>query len=335
MIGMLAAHLGPQWWQPGAPAWWTVAQGPSALLFVVLTGAVLTRTGMPTPEVLRRAAGIGVLGLALAATPSPIDVILPVTAVLMAAGCLLRRLPTNLLAALLITLLAGTPGLVAAIRAGTVAPGGELSPALLASDPLGAALLLTATGTFPAMVWLVPLTLGMLIGRLQLNAQATARTVAGGALAVLLASGATTLALRGHLVPFPDAAQTLSLRPGGVPSPTWSWLLGAWPHAGTWLELSHGLALAVLVITVPAAQLARPGRLLTPLTTLGRVPLTFYSAQVLLLAALPFAATSSLPTAAALVALLTVTAAITARRWLITHPRGPLETLLARYARRP
>lgn len=330
VVGMLAAHLGPSWAQPGTPWVWDLAQGPPSALFVLVTGIVLAHTTQTTATLARRAGALLVLGIALATIHPPVWIILQVTACLLVAGSALRRLPTRALLAVAVAMLLAGPIIVAGGR--DLSPG--IPGSLQASDlqhPLQSVWLLLVTGAYPAVVWLVPLSAGLLIGRLDLTAPRTLRRLLAGALVGLAVARTLIAAAAPHTVGDVAAARSLDARLGGVPHIESRWLLGGWPHAGTTLELASAVLVAIAGLAA-LCLLARAGRAL-PLVLIGRLALTTYVTQVLLLTVWPQLTAHAAGDAVFLVAILAACAAIAAHLILARWQRGPLEALLHAAAR--
>jgi hypothetical protein len=200
-------------------------------------------------------------------------------------------------------------------------------------DPGRLAAELLLTGYYPAAAWVAYLLVGLAVGRLALRSRRTAvGLMLVGTLAALTAhvTSAVLLGPAGGYdrladVARPAAGQTVqdavdAARFGNVPTDSTWWLATDAPHSTTPLDLlaTTGAAVAVLGL----ALLLSP-RLLAPLAAAGSMPLTLYSAHVLLLATTD----TSSPTRYYLVQVAVALAAATA--WRRHVGRGPLEMGIA------
>jgi hypothetical protein len=115
---------------------------------------------------------------------------------------------------------------------------------------------------------------------------------------------------------------------GTVPTTTPWWLATDAPHSTTPPDLLHttGTALAVLGLALLVAR--RLPRLLSPLAAAGSMPLTLYSAHVVVLSAVDDDADPLL-----LWSVQVAAALLLAELWRRHVGRGPLEALLARLTR--
>ncbi|WP_327321813.1 DUF418 domain-containing protein [Streptomyces sp. NBC_01210] len=358
ILGMYAAHVGPEP-SVGGPLGWVmeVARGRSAALFALLAGfSLVLLTGRPQPRtgragrqavgrVLIRSAVLIVLGYALTALDTPVDVILACYGLLFVLALPLYRLRAVTLAVIAASTALVMPQVLYPLRA--AAEGGSWTDAVIAQDPLAritgsdGIVELFITGEYPVLTWLPFIIAGMAVAKLDLTRPDVRANVAlsGGALAVL-GYGGSWLAL--HLVPGAQATVSATTDGGSAASAWWSdtvgdpttsspdWLLVAAPHSQTtWSILGNtGVALVVLAACLIAAD--RSTRLwwpAPPVIALGSMSLTAYVGHILTIKAL---GTDDLPDSAALPVLLGFVAAamLLALVWTRFFRRGPLEYML-------
>jgi uncharacterized membrane protein YeiB len=261
ILGMLWAHTAADGTRQA------LADGRSSVLFATLAGCSL---GLLTGGAERVRGGVGrralasvalrgvllvVLGLALWTLGTPVAVILDTYGVLFLVLLPVVLAPTWVVAAV---------GLVAALAGPLVvqAVGPDLETPFTPERLLHLPAEWSVTGYYPGVVWAAYLCAGLVAARAGLARRRTlvAMLVAGAATSALGYGGAAVFGL--------DASA----------------------HADTTAEVlgSGGLAIAVigaleLVCSGPAtADVAR--RVLAPLTAAGRMPLTIYTGQLLVLA---------------------------------------------------
>jgi len=314
VIGMLAAHLYelPEvaWTDP--TTWGGIAGGRSSILFATLAGVSISivTAGPGAPRrpgrwLAWRALVLWVLGIILILTGVPVFVILPAYAILFAAAIPFVGVRRGVL-----WIWAGAIALVVP----WVLPPIE-SAAFWDSAPGEAVFLLTGWA-YPAPLWLAFLLAGMAIGRLDLTRPAVLWALTGAGL--VLALGAQTLAA---VVPV-----------GGTGYLAQVWRATA--HSGGILEVwgSGGFVVAVMALCILVCRTVLRA-LLLPLRTLGAMPLTAYSAQILVWAVWAFLAlgtTSDLFGFRALHPFWPMTLGIVAACfvWALLLGRGPLERLV-------
>jgi hypothetical protein len=296
-------------------------------------------------RVLIRSAVLIVLGYALTALDTPVDVILACYGLLFVLALPLYRLRALTLAVIAASTALVMPQVLYPLRA--AAEGGNWTDAVIAHDPLAritgsdGIVELFITGEYPVLTWLPFIIAGMAVARLDLNRPDVRANVAlsGGALAVL-GYGGSWLAL--HLVPGAQATVSATTDGGSAASAWWSdtvgdpttstpdWLLVAAPHSQTtWSILGNtGVALVVLAACLIAADRStRLWWLAPPVIALGSMSLTAYVGHILAIKAL---GTDDLPDSAALPVLLGFVAAamLLALVWTRFFRRGPLEYVL-------
>ncbi len=330
VLGMFGAHLRIGDELTADPSTWAaVVDGRSSILFATLAGvsiALLSGRAHPAEgvdlvrarlRIVVRAAWVFAIGAALEWLDTFVAIILGVYAVLFVLALPFLRWPPRrlLLAAAAIAVL-GPPLDVTLGQVLSVADAEEHYVAEL-----------LVTGTYPALLWLAFVLVGLAVGRLDLAAaQVQARLAAAGAAAAVLgyAGGwATGRAVAG------DAA------PGGpadgfaAPVGEWdaAWLVGAEPHSGTAFEMVGSGGFAVLVIAVCLAVADRLPPLTAPLRAVGALALSVYTAQIVVLRVLDEAGPDR-PEGLGLWLLFVLSAVAVAGTWRWQLGRGPLERLL-------
>jgi uncharacterized membrane protein len=353
LLGMMAVHVFPVRDDDGGTTTaHLLAAGRSAGLFALLAGVgVALATGGRRPlagparrrwsvSLVLRAAVVGLVGLLLAELDAGVAVILAYYAVLFVVAVPLLGLGPRLLAALAVTLALGAPFLSFALREGLPrAPTESPTIGTLLADPAGLLQVLVLTGYYPVLGWAAYLCAGLAVGRLALDSRRTAAALLGGGAALAVGASAASWLLLGPLGGHEQIAAVTRLagssvedvvargRFGTVPTTTRWWLATDAPHSTTPPDLLHttGTALAVLGLAVLVVPLLP--RLLAPLAAAGSMPLTLYSAHLLVLAVVDDAEPALLWGAQAAGALLL------AGLWSRYVGRGPLEAPLARLTR--
>lgn len=324
VVGMLAAHLlvieDFSWSVPAT--WVDVVNGRSSILFATLAGvsiALVTggrrpltggRRARASGRIVLRAALLWVIGTMLVATGVPVYVILPAYAILF-----LLSLPFLGLRARTLFLLAGAVGVLMPF------PQAMWDAWPLWTTPEGEAIAAATGWQYPFPVWSAFLLAGMGVGRSDLRSARTG--------AALLAAGGL-LALVGYAL----AALT------GVPEGReWvSPLAAVWTaraHSSGVLEVvgSGGFAIAViglclLLCRTPLRHVA------VPLRAVGSMPLTAYTAQILVWAAIAASALGDTGDLRGFRDLepfwpLTLTLVAACTGWALLIGRGPLESAIA------
>ncbi|MFJ5306758.1 DUF418 domain-containing protein [Streptomyces sp. NPDC088350] len=365
VLGMFSVHVGPDV-TVGGPVGFLLetARGRSSALFAVLAGfSLVIITGRPRPRtgragrqaavrVVIRAAVLMVLGYALTALGSEVDVILSCYGLLFLTVLPLHRLRAATLALVAAVGALVLPQILYAVR--KFIEEGTWADAVVQVDPLArisgtdGVVELLFTGDYPALTWAPFLIAGMAVTRLDLTRPGTRSRLAltGGAFAVL-GYGGSWLAL--HLVP--HALTTIASATGGGPASSawWSdtvgepengtplaWLLVAAPHSQTTFSIlgNTGVALAVVAAClVVADRMPRLIRVATPVSAVGTTALTAYVLHIValwLLTDVWHVAAVEDDTMAGLPVLLAVMAAalLSATAWTRHFRRGPLEHLL-------
>ncbi|MFI6622658.1 DUF418 domain-containing protein [Streptomyces sp. NPDC050528] len=374
VLGMYSAHVGPDV-TVGGPVGFLLeaARGRSSALFAVLAGfSLVIITGRPRPRTGRagrqavvriaiRAVVLVVLGYALTALDTEVDVILSCYGLLFLTVLPLHRLRATTLALIAAVGALVLPQVLYAVRK-SIEEGGW-ADAVVQADPLArisgtdGVVELLFTGDYPALTWAPFLIAGMAVARLDLTRPGIRARLAltGGALAVL-GYGGSWLAL--HLVPHALTVISSATGGGSASSAWWSdtvgepeggtplaWLLVAAPHSQTTFSVlgNTGVALVVLALCLTVAdRMPRLTRLATPVSAVGAMALTAYVLHIVALwlltdvwhvAAVEDETMSGLPVLLAFIAAVM----LLATAWTRHFRRGPLEHLLhaaTRLARR-
>ena len=313
VIGMLAAHLFTlpeiDWTDP--VTWGGIVGGRSSILFATLAGVSISivTAGPRAPRapgrwLAWRALVLWVIGIALILTGVPVYVILPAYAILFAAAIPFVRVRTATLWVWAVAVALIVPWLLPPIEA---APFWDTAP--------GEAVFLLTGWAYPAPLWLAFLLAGMAVGRLDLARAGVLWVTAGAGL--VTAAVAETLAV---VVPAPD----------GYLGQVWR----TSEHSGGILEVwgSGGFAIAIIALCVLLCRTILRAVVL-PIRTLGAMPLTAYSAQIVVWAVwalIALGTTSDLFGFRALNLFWPMTLGIIAAcfAWALLLGRGPLERLV-------
>ncbi|WP_338671407.1 DUF418 domain-containing protein [Streptomyces sp. SCSIO 30461] len=360
VLGMFTAHLSPDPAMDGVQGWvFELARGRPATLFAVLAGFTLViLTGRPEPRtgragrqamarVLIRSAVLIVLGYALTALDTPIDVILAAYGMLFVLALPLYRLSARALAAVAVVTALVMPPIRYLLA--VAIDGGEWSDAVIALDPLARItdsegfIELFVTGEYPVLTWIPFILTGMAVAKLDLTRRVLTRIATAGCALIVLGYGGSWLAL--HLVPGALPAVAAATDGGSAGSAWWSdtvgdpetftpyWLLVAAPHSQTtWSILgSTGFALVVMALCFIAVDRSASFRWLSaPVAAVGSIALTAYTAHIIAIWALGIDDLDVLSYSACLVLLLSFSAVamLFAMFWTRRFRRGPLEYLV-------
>lgn len=344
MLGMVIAHYAvPDGSGSVVDRLVTATNGRAMPLFVLLGGVGATilanRSTNPDRTLLIRAAVLYPAGLLLQEATLFIIIILQYYALFFALATLLRRLPTAALVAMaVVTGLAGgwTDQLLV----------DELpdfdGPSQYLTDPVGAIVgqvtELLVNGHYPFVPVGAFFITGMIIGRLDLRNQklSAGLAAAGATIGVIAVVGG-----RAVLDAASPADRQNALERAGDAGFQWLSLFDTTGHSAmpAWVVSAAATSVAVVGGSLLLAQvLGRLGpTLLKPLIAVGRMALTFYVVQALLIHLAPHPLTTS--TAQGLVTAIVIYLGFVpvAMLWLQWFDHGPLEWLLRTVAptRRP
>lgn len=337
LMGMFVAHT---WWSfvwnPATEAISFAAAGRSSILFATLAGvslAILSGGTRPLvggagkamlARLVIRLVILLLIGTLLTALRTPVAVILAYYGIffLVAVPFLWLRPRVLLILAVLGALLA--PIVSFAIRRSAL--GQEVIAAINAADPLHNAELdgLTSfllVGAYPALTWVPIVIAGLYLGRIGIAHIRRSHLMAMGVGMAVLGYGGSWVALQVA----GEGAASDSKGPSPLHAVEWRDLLAADGHAGTTFEIVGSVGIALVVLTVCLWGAERAPKLLRPLTAMGSMSLTIYTAHVILLAAIP---TEPNPDLFWFLPAMTLAAMAFAFLWLRFAVRGPLESIL-------
>lgn len=350
LLAMMSVHVFPVTGDDGGTtAAHLLAAGRSAALFAVLAGVgVALGSGGARPvrgerrarwslALVVRALLVGTVGLLLAELDTGVAVILAYYAVLFVVAVPLLGLGPRRLAGLAAGVALVAPFVSSWLRDGRpAAPRSNPVLETAVEDPAGLLEVLVLTGYYPVLGWTTYLCAGLAVGRLLLAARRPALGLLVGGAVLAAGASATSALLLGPLGGHDAIAAVTALRGvpveqvvgagrfGTVPTTTTWWLATDAPHTSTPLDLLHttGTALAVLGLALLVAPVLP--RLLAPLAAAGSMPLTLYSAHLVVL---HLAGQDGDPLL--LWSAQAVGALVLAWLWRRHVGRGPLEHLLA------
>lgn len=348
LLGMMAVHVLPEERDDGTTTVvHAIASGRSAALFAVLAGVGLALAygrraslARSASAVLVRALLIGAVGLALGALDSGVAVILAYYALLFVLALPWLTAPRRVLLVSAAAVAVLAPVVSFLVR-DDLPPRDRSSPepADLA-DPGQLVSELVVTGYYPAMSWLAYLLLGLGVGRLALAHRRTALVLAAAGAALALVAHGVSALLLGPLGGYDRLAGVVrgssgasvqevvdASRYGNVPTTSPWWLATDAPHSSTPLDLLATAGTALLVLGLALLAAGRAAALLRPLGAAGSMPLSLYTAHVVLLATVE----TQDPVRFYLVQV--AVALVAASLWRRHLGRGPLEGALAAVAR--
>lgn len=282
ILGMYVAHLTVvtplEWSRP--ETWLGMVEGRSANLFATLAGVSLGLMGAglrtrgaahdgvraQRSSIMIRAVLIWALGLLLLSFDVPVFVVLPAYGVLLLIGAFMVSWSTRALVITAAFTAAIAPYVVTLVDSGGPPASGSVGEFF--SDMLG--------WNYPFVLWLAFVAAGIIGGRL------IRRGI--GSTVLLLGSG-VALAVLGYAVLGPVGNQVVGRYGTDLPIGSSLWLMSVFrddPHSHGVGEAfgSGGLALAVLALCVLAGTTALRW-LLWPLRVIGSMPLTAYTAHLL------------------------------------------------------
>lgn len=317
----------------------SIVSGNTTLLFVlcggisysIMFGRMKERETEPAifrSRMLARALFIDLIGYFLIMLNTPFGVILPAYAALFVFALLLVRRSTRTVVTTAAALLVVSPPLM-------LIGGSLFSEAYLLGDIAGGPM--SALALAPAFV------AGMAIGRVDLAKARTALWLAGGgailfvAMKLLAANVLPGLyqSFMEWLISIPGMANAqpdpYAIWPNNVYPPLWHMLFVAAPHTASTFQTLTGLGFAFLVLGLACLIAKKAAFALKPFAAVGRVSLTLYAVQFVVIWVLESAGVelglSQLPFGDLIVVLATLLLG-----WLLTRtPNGPLETLMRRF----
>ncbi len=309
LFAMMVTHIIAMTDAGGDPTWAAVFSGKASALFAVLAGCSLvlsTRSrldrpgaGLRTvaPSVLIRAAAITVIGLCLGTVSTFLAVILVNYGIMFALALLFLRLRARWLFVLSLTWMLLSPVASMLLRSQL-----GLSPSYLPmswfdlTSPLTMLKDLVFTGYYPILQWMSYLLLGMACAKLDVRRHLVGLFVGGVAMAAVgKAASWILLTVAGGGAVLIEASERFGIDLGAAlftgsfgvtPTTSWWWLAISGPHSGTPFDLLLTGGTSVAAIAVCQAVVVLLGRwswVLAPVSAPGSMPLSVYSAHVVLL----------------------------------------------------
>lgn len=316
LIGLMAIHLLPAWnGETGEPSWsWRLFSGDSASLFALLAGVGLAltsggrhphegrrmtadRVGVFVRAVLITAVGLWI-GTLMPADPPAYNILIYYGVFFLLAIPFLHAGPKVLFLAAAVFGI-GAPllmqGLLEALPAWS-----SYNPTLsdVVNEPGATASQLLLTGTYPALPYMTYLLVGMGVGRLNLRRTEVQvwMLVVGVGLTIIAQltsyillygfGGYERLLASGSFSEY-ELWEVLVWGPDSLPTDSVWWLAIATPHTNTPVAIaaSLGVALAVLGAFLLIGRKTRRAIWLLPLSALGAMTLTLYTAHLVALSA--------------------------------------------------
>jgi uncharacterized membrane protein YeiB len=328
VVGMLAAHLLTiePWVSSRPETWLDIVNGRSSILFATLAGvSIALVTGGRTPvrgaararasgRLALRAGLLWILGLLLTATGVPVYVILPAYAILFLLSLPFLGLRAPALFALAAVLALVMPFVQAVLDA-----------APFWSTATGEVVAVSIGWAYPFPTWIAFLLAGMALGRSDLRSL----SVQG----MLLAGGAAVATVAAMLAV--TTGSTAAMEQTGFLPAVWT----ARAHSSGLLEVVGSGAFAIAVIAGCLLVCRTIVRwVVVPLRAVGAMPLTAYTAQLLVWAVV---AASVLGTTTALYEFralepfwpITLGLVVGCTAWALLIGRGPLEAAIDRAVR--
>ncbi|GAA1846238.1 heparan-alpha-glucosaminide N-acetyltransferase domain-containing protein [Brevibacterium marinum] len=308
LFAMMVTHIFELSDLAGFPTWAAVFAGRASALFAVLAGCSLvlsTRSRMAesgrlldaVPSVLIRAGSIIVIGLCLGSVSTLLAVILVNYGVMFAIAMLFLRLRARILFPIALGWMLLSPVLSMLIRSefGLESMYHAMSWFEL-TTPLSMLQDLVLTGYYPILQWLSYILLGMAVAKIDIGRHLISLFALGFGLLLVgkgvswllinVAGGGTALVRVSELYGTDLNAALFTGSYGVTPPTSWWWLAIAGPHSGTPFDMTSTAGTALLTIAVCqslAVLLGRRAWALAPLTAAGSMPLSVYSAHVVLL----------------------------------------------------
>lgn len=308
LLAMMVTHIFALGDEMGMPTWAAVFAGRASALFAVLAGCSLvlsTRSRMAVsgrlrdaaPSVLIRAAAIVLIGLCLGSISGLLAVILVNYGIMFALALFFLRLRAGALFAIAGVWMVVSPVVSMWVRSTFLLEPSYLPMGFFDFATPGTMLTdLFLTGYYPVLQWLSYILLGMAVAKLDIGRHLLALFTAGLGLFVV-GRGASWILLNvfGGDAALVEVSQmwgtdlTAALFTGSygvTPATSWWWLAIAGPHSGTPFDLLSTGGTAVMTIAAcqsAAVLLGRQSWVLAPLSAPGSMPLSVYSAHVVLL----------------------------------------------------
>lgn len=323
VFGMIVVNVGPYTTEGFASLVIRALNGRASILFVVLAGIGVTFLGRRAfikgvsrrSTLLWRGLLLLLIGLALQMLDHDVNVILPTYAALFILAAFMSRMPLRWM--LWVAVASTFLGPVIWILARKLTDF-QIDPAEFGDSPWELLAAIVISGPYPLVVWIAPFILGIWLGRQPLgNPKVQRRLIIGGAAAGFGAFGLSQVLVRifGH----PDQSVV-----------SWDRLVSSFGHSQMplWVISASGtaaLTIGLLLWLVPTA-----GRPIRPLVAVGQIPLTAYTAHLVIIALLVQPAPAN-PAQGLIISLVMMAAIVVfATVWVANRRYGPLEDLLRR-----
>lgn len=323
VFGMIIVNVGPYTTEGASSLIIRALNGRASILFVVLAGIGVTilarralNRGMTRRSTLLwRGLLLLALGLGLQRLDHDVNVILPTYAALFFLAAFVVRMPMRWLFWAAVGSTFVGPVIWIMVRKAT---NFQIDAAEFGDTPWEIVAAIVISGPYPLIVWIAPFFLGVWLGRQPLgNREVQKRLIIGGAVAGLGAFLISQVLVRifGH----PD--QTVV---------AWDRLVSSFGHSQMplWVISSSGSAamtIGVLLWIVPAM-----GSKIRVLTDVGQMPLTAYTAHLIIIALLVRPAPESTWQGLIISLAIIVSIVAFAAAWMAHLRYGPLEVLLRR-----
>ena len=357
LVGLMAIHLLPAWnEETGEASWsWRLFSGDSAALFALLAGVGLALTsGGRNPHQGRRMAAdrvglvvrallIAVVGLWIGTLmpqdPPAYSILVYYEMFFLLAIPFLHMGPKALFAS------AAVFGIVSPVLmqnlASELPAWSSYNPTFIdmVTEPGAIASQLLLTGTYPALPYMAYLLVGLGLGRLNLRETAlqVRVLVVGVGLTIfayftssilLYAFGGYQRLLSASGMSEYELDQVLTWGPDSLPASTGWWLAITTPHTNTPLAIMASLGVSLTVLGVFLLIAPKVGKWLLPLSAMGAMTFTLYTAHLVALSA---EVHYSQPYLWFLIHL--VAAALFAVVWQRSLGQGPLEKVVSTSAK--
>jgi uncharacterized membrane protein len=356
LIGMIAVHVFPAENDDGGLSWsFGIFGGRAAALFALLAGVSIAfverrsrgqlsgRTLMADRFALAvRGLLILLVGLLLGHLDTPILTIIPYFGVLflLALPFYGRSSRVLLISAVLFAILGPVlRHLVNGRVPEQLEPGVDYTLVTAAQRPDLFAADMLLTGYYPAILWMVYLCVGMVIGRQVLTSRRFAVFLLGCGSALAIVAWIASRILLGPVggvqrlieatpsMTGDDIAEVLTFGTDAamMPNTTWWWLTAVSPYSDTPFNLLHNLGAAVAALGLALLVTHRGGTVFSPVAAIGAMTLTLYSAHciVLMLEILP----EDRPAVSLWIQVIAFM--LFALMWRASMGKGPLEAIIS------
>jgi hypothetical protein len=317
LIGMITAHVFPLENDDGSITLaFGIAGGRSAALFAVLAGVSIAfvekrsrgelygRTLTADRAALAvRGLLILLVGLLLGHLATPIETIIPYFGILFLLAIPLYARSSRVL--IITAALCAVLGPVLRHLLNGHIPeesvlGADYTLVTAAQQPVPFFLDMLVTGHYPAILWMVYLCVGIVIGRQVLTSRKLALRLLGWGAALAIAAWGLSKILLGPAGGFQrlieatptltgeQIAQALTIGPDTLdtvlmPNTTWWWLTAVSPYSETPFTVLHNLGSALAVLGLTLLVTHRGGKVFSPFAAIGAMTLTLYSAHCIIL----------------------------------------------------